>query len=85
MATVVYHSVVMQYLDPAERQRVGEVIEDAGARATSEAPVARLSFEPVDKRFEVRLRLWPGRPSERLLATAPAHGLPTTWLGSGAT
>jgi hypothetical protein len=86
-ATVVFHSIVWQYLDEAERERVRQALAEAGARATRGAPLAWLRMEPAGEQAEVRLTLWPG-PEERLLATSAFHGRNVHWLaddsGSGA-
>lgn len=74
VATVVYHSVFLQYLDRPERGDVRRMIREAGERAGPNAPVYWLSFEPARPQFEVQL-------NGRVIATAPPHGLPTTWLG----
>ena len=83
VVTVVWHSVVRQYLDPDERQRVEELLAAAGERATPEAPLARLSLEPEHLgagrfRFLVELTPWPGGAPE-LLADAEGHGPPVGW------
>ena len=74
-ATVVYHSVVMQYLSEAEREEFRRVVEAAGARARDDAPVAWLRMEPDGERAAVRITTWPGG-EERLLARAGYHGTP---------
>ena len=85
VATVVWHSVVWQYLDDDERARVTAVLESAGSRSTADAPIAHLSLEPggrlyVDKyAFLVTLRLWPQDPEPRVVATAAGHGPPIVW------
>lgn len=77
--TVLWHSVVWQYLEPAERREVERVIADAGGRATADAPLARLSLEPERTgRFAVDLTIWPGGGTRRL-ATAQGHGPPVVW------
>lgn len=81
--TVVWHSVVMQYLLPAERELVEEQLAEAGARATPDAPLTRLSLEPDvvgDQRFrfEVRAQTWP-HGGVTVLAEASGHGPPITW------
>jgi hypothetical protein len=76
--TVVFHSIVMQYVDAAERERVSELIAAAGARATERAPVARLALEPGGDLAELRLTVWPGG-AERVLAHAGYHGEPVRW------
>jgi hypothetical protein len=67
VATVVYHSVFMQYLDEPTRGEITSMIEDA--------QVAHLSMEPGDATFEVRL-------DGVLLGTAKAHGTGVRWLVS---
>ena len=83
VVTVVWHSVVRQYLDPAERERAGELLADAGARATPDAPLAHLWMEPEHTgadRFAFRLGLttWPGGRTA-VLADCQGHGPPVVW------
>jgi len=83
LATVVYHSVFIQY-PPAEIQaRIRAAIAAAGAAATAEAPLAWLSMEPDPENLagamEVRLTLWPGG-EDRLLARVHPHGASVAWL-----
>ncbi|HEY2636585.1 MAG TPA: DUF2332 domain-containing protein, partial [Solirubrobacteraceae bacterium] len=59
-ATVVFHSVVMQYLDEAERTALDARFAAAGAAATDEAPLAHLAMEAADELANVRLTTWPG-------------------------
>jgi hypothetical protein len=75
MATVVYHSVVMQYPTDAMRSRIAEVIDAAVSRATPDAPVFHLSMEPGESRFEIRL-------DGDLIGTSMAHGTEVRWLAS---
>jgi hypothetical protein len=81
-ATVVFHSIVIQYLEPEERDALEALIKEAGERATEDAPLARLSMEPPEP-FEdlahVRLTRWPGG-EDRLIAKAGYHGRPVIWL-----
>ena len=77
-ATVVYHSIVMQYLDAAEKERLREVFAEAGSRATRTAPLTRLALEPGGEEAELRLTTWPGG-GERFLATSGYHGRPVRW------
>jgi hypothetical protein len=81
--TLVWHSVVRQYVEPARWRRVRRLLERAGAFATADAPVAHLSFEPdiaPDGTYDflLRLTLWPCGRTETL-ATAPGHGTPVRW------
>ena len=79
VATVVFHSIALQYLDRASRERTLDAIAEAGAHATQDAPVAWLRMEPGGEQAEVRLTVWPGG-SERLVATTGFHGRPVRWL-----
>jgi hypothetical protein len=81
IATVVYHSVFMQYVDAADRRRIASAMESAAARATREGPLAYLRMEPGPQSFEVRLTMWPGGQDE-LLALSRAHGTGVRWLVS---
>lgn len=77
--TVVFHSIVMQYLEPSEREAIGQLLAQASASATAEQPLARLAMEPAGDLADVRLTTWP-RGDERLLARAGYHGRPVQWL-----
>jgi hypothetical protein len=72
-ATVVYHSIVMPYLTEEGREEARRVIEEAGRRATVDAPLARLEMEPGADQAEVHLTLWPGG-ERRLIARSSFHG-----------
>lgn len=81
VATVVYHSVFMQYVDAEGRRRIASAIESAAERATRDGPLAYLRMEPGPQTFEVRLMMWPGGNDE-LLALTRAHGTGVRWLAS---
>lgn len=79
VATVVWHSLVWQYLPPDEKAAVTDVLARAGDRATAQAPLHRLSLEPTrDGEFPVDLVSWPGGQRRRL-ALAEGHGPPVRW------
>lgn len=79
VATVVWHSVVWQYLSGDEKSEVRALLVDAGQRARAEAPVAHLRLEPdAEGAFAVVLTRWPGG-LERVLARCAAHGPPVVW------
>ena len=82
VVTVVWHSVVRQYLESQERATVEHLLDDAGARATPDAPLAHLSMEPErvgsGYRFAVELAIWPDGRRE-LLAECQGHGPPVVW------
>jgi hypothetical protein len=82
VVTVVWHSVVRQYLAPQERQEVGDLLAAAGARATLRAPVAHLWLEPERGfAFQVGLTTWPGG-RRSVLADCQGHGPPVVWRPS---
>lgn len=74
-ATVVFHSLVAQYLDDQETAAFHDRLREAAARATEEAPLTWLRMEPAGEWTEVRLSTWPDGES-RLLARAGYHGTP---------
>ncbi len=78
VVTVVFHAVVMQYLPESSRPIIDRLLERAGAFATSNAPLARLSLEPRTG-ANVVLQLWPSG-EEIALARASLHGRDITWL-----
>lgn len=79
--TVLWHSVMWQYLDSLTRERIRDHLDRIGTRA--DGPLAHLYLEPErrlpDQRHEmlVVLQTWPG--GREILGTASAHGVPTTW------
>lgn len=77
--TVVFHSLVIPYLPVDERERVCELLREAGHRATEDAPLAWLRMEAGGEQAEVRLTLWLGG-AERLIAATSYHGPPVRWL-----
>lgn len=78
-ATVVYQSLVWQYLPHGERARVADVLAAAGARASALAPLAWLRMEPGGELANVHLRRWPNG-EDALVARAGYHGRPVHWL-----
>ncbi|MEP6697172.1 MAG: DUF2332 domain-containing protein [Pseudonocardiales bacterium] len=84
VVTVVWHSVVWQYLGAAEQERARQVLLGAAARATSDAPLAHLTLEPRQGAahpwsFELWLWLWPGLEEGTFLGRSPGHGMPIAW------
>jgi hypothetical protein len=83
LATVVYHSIVWQYLPRATRDGVRAAIVEASHRATDDAPIAWLRMEPGEdpsEAAEIRLITAPGG-EHRLLAHTGYHGHPV-WAAS---
>lgn len=86
LTTVVWHSVVWQYVEPAQRRAVDALLARVGATATEAAPLVRVSLEPEkvaggDFTFRVHVQCWPG--GERVhVADALGHGPPVRWTGA---
>jgi hypothetical protein len=81
VASVLYHSIVWQYLPAAARGRIEVAIARAGEHATADAPFVWLRMEPAPdaRHAELCLTLWPAG-HERLLADADFHGRWVRWL-----
>ena len=75
VATVVFHSVFIQYVAEIERHRMLNAIEEAQRQSTPQAPVYHLRMEPGDATFEIRL-------DEEVLGVSRAHGTGVVWLAS---
>jgi len=80
--TVLWHSIMRQYLSKEQEEAIDVGIEALGAQATDSARFAHVSLELVRGTTDtpVELVTWPGRVTRRL-GTAPPHGLPVTWSG----
>ena len=78
VATIVFHSVFWQYVAAAAQDRILTTLQEAGVRASRDAPLYLLRMEPAHRTFEVRLTSWPSG-HERLLATCGAHGMDIRW------
>ena len=79
VATVLYHSILRQYLDDDGRRRLDAVIARAGEAARADRPFAWLRMEGLpDQGYDVRLTLWPGGRKQVLAQTHP-HGEWVAW------
>jgi hypothetical protein len=84
--TVLWHSVMWQYLSDDEQARTEQLVAGLGESATETAGFAHLFLEPVrrtpevEREFLVVLTTWPGGV-RRVLGHAAPHGLPVTWEG----
>lgn len=78
-ATVVMHSIVLQYLPLDGRRALLAGIAEAGARATRRSPLAWVRMEPGRQGAETRCTVWPGG-LERLLSVSTYHGPPVRWM-----
>jgi len=78
--TVLFHSVMWLYVSEEERRRIRGLMDEAGKRATPEAPLAWLSMEGRNHdHCEIRLRTWPNG-GDRLLGRCHYHGAWVEWL-----
>jgi hypothetical protein len=80
--TVLWHSVMWQYLPVAAQRSVTARLEALGEGSSASRRLAHTSVEPVrrdpEPEFLVVLRAWPGGDEQVLGHTVP-HGVPTTW------
>jgi len=82
--TVLWHSVMWQYLSSADQDAITARVSELGASATDEMPFAHLSLEPTRRtpaarhEFLVVLQLWP-TGARTIIGTSVAHGVPTVW------
>jgi len=80
VATVLYHSIVMQYLPDDRRAAFKALVRERGPAATPAAPLAWLRLEPVGEEAALRLTVWPGG-RDATLAWSGFHGQNVRWLG----
>lgn len=79
--TIVFHSIMWQYMPPEVRTASEAAIREAGARASADAPLAWLRFEPSGDGdgFELTLDLWPDGEGRERLAWLHPHGRWVDW------
>lgn len=82
--TVLWHSIMWQYLSADDQAAVRAGIDAVGAHARRDAPFAHLTLEPQRRtpdapvEFAVRARCWPGG-DDTLLGVCSPHGPPVVW------
>jgi hypothetical protein len=79
VATIVFHSIVMQFMSGSERRRLRRLVVRAAQQATRDAPFAWLRMEGVSPLKDVLLTTWP-TGNERRIARAGLYGKPVHWL-----
>ncbi len=80
-ATVVFHSIVWQYLGPDVQRRFRQALEDASITASPEKPLIWARMEPAGKVADVRVTMWRGGDAEEFhLADIGYHGQDMKWL-----
>jgi hypothetical protein len=84
---VLFHTIMWQYMPEAKRAAITAAMEQAGASATKERPLAWIALETNRETFshELHVRYWPGGEEPVLLSHAHPHGAWVEWLGSTAT
>jgi hypothetical protein len=82
---VLYHSVMWQYLPETTRRAITAAMEQAGARAPTERPLAwvRLETNRETFRHELSVRYWPGGEEPVTLSEAHPHGAWIEWRAQG--
>lgn len=82
--TVLWHSVMWQYLDDAEQAAVLARLDALGSQASPTAALAHVLLEPTrrtpdeDHAFWLVVRTWPGG-ERRFVARSRGHGVPVEW------
>lgn len=76
--TVVWHSIMRQYVPATEWERVEGELDRLAAASTTEAAFAHVFFEPrrADRHHRFRLAVRIGTAAETVLAEAHPHGIP---------
>ena len=83
--TVLWHSVMWQYVPRDQQERVTARLAALGATATDASPLVHLFAEPTrrtpddDHRFWVCAEKWPGGGERSYLGLMAPHGVPVTW------
>lgn len=80
---VLMHSIVWQYVPEDQQMRVTTAMEEAGAEATHDRPLAWIALEAnrTAHVHELIVRYWPGGEAGRTLARSHPHGAWVEWLG----
>ncbi|HWW58444.1 MAG TPA: DUF2332 domain-containing protein [Sphingopyxis sp.] len=79
---VLMHSIVWQYVPADQQTRITAAMEAAGARATTDRPLAWIALEAnrILHHHELVVRQWPGGGAPQMLGRAHAHGAWVEWL-----
>lgn len=79
-ATVVFHSIVWQYLGRDVQHGLRTALSNAGQSATLDNPLLWVRMEPAGPVADIRATLWNGgEPTEYLLAEISYHGRDMSW------
>ena len=77
-ACVVFHTVMLEHLSPADRDTLTQRITSMGSRATRSAPFAWVHMEQAAERYETSVTLWPGG-DQIAIATSDGHAQHVRW------
>lgn len=80
---VLCHSIVWQYIPQPTQQWITRMMEQAGARATPDRPLAWVALETNRETFrhELSVRYWPGGQDAAVLGCSHPHGAWAEWYG----
>ena len=82
-ATVVFHSIVWQYLGTHVQRNLRSALEESGRNTTPATPLVWVRMEPAGPVADVRATVWSGdEPKEHILATVGYHGQQMNWPAS---
>lgn len=79
---IIFHSIAWQYFPDALKQKGEALIAEAGARATADAPLARLQMEGDGQPHgaALTLQIWP-KGEKQEIGRADFHGRWVEWKG----
>ena len=81
-ATVVFHSIVWQYLGRPVQHALRSALGSAGELVSPDAPLVWVRMEPAGPVADVRATVWDGgEPKEHVLAQVGYHGRNMRWSG----
>lgn len=84
--SVVYHSIVWQYMGSAVQDAMRDALAQWGVSATPDSPLIWARMEPAGPVADVRATIWTGHePTEIVLAEVGYHGRGLRWLDRGPT
>ncbi len=80
-ATVVYHSIVWQYLSPDNRQSLIRSLDHLASKSTPHRPVVWARMEPAGDMADIRVNIWTGdmTPVQLELGRVGYHGPTLRW------
>lgn len=84
--TVIFHSIVWQYLSPEVQTRVKQILTSAGTRTDSTHALIWARMEPAGPVADIQVDIWNGSPTPQhgRLATVGYHGHSLEWNAEAA-